>query len=116
MTMTLPPDATSSVVMKLKTRGFAVTAPDGRSAALGAVWACTVTIEPPRAAGVVPEPAVSMFKLAAAEMVEAVTVKAGAAARSAGPFVLDTVKVLTPAVLEGVPAAPVAGQEAVGVV
>ena len=114
--MTWPFCGTATVVTKLKTRVPAVTAPDGRSAALGAVWACTVTIEPPRAAGVVPEPAVSTIKALLAEVVEAVTVNAGAAARSAGPFVLDTVKVLAPAVPEGVPAAPVAGQEAVGVV
>ena len=74
------------------------------------------TVRPPRAVGAMPEPALSTIKPLAAEMVEAVTANVGAAARSAGPFVLDTVKLLAPAGPETVPAAPVAGQEAVGVV
>jgi len=91
-----------------------VTTPDGWSAALTEL-ADTVTVLPPRAVGAVPEPAVSMTALPAATgaVVEAVTVNAGAAARSAGPFELGTVKEGPLPV--GVPAAkPVAGQEAEG--
>ncbi len=65
-----------------------------------------------------PEPALSTIKLLAAEMVEAVTVNAGAAARSAGPFALDNVKPLVPLLLlhQEELAGDDAGQEAAGVV
>ncbi len=92
----------------------AVNAPDFRSAVGRALCPpVRATVRPPRAVGAMPEPALSTIKLLAAEMVEAVTVNVGAAARSVGPFVLDTEKLLPlPTTLP----ADDDGQEAVGVV
>ncbi len=77
---------------KLKTSLAAVTAPDFRSAAVMVPRPpVRATVLPPRAAGAMPEPALSTIKLLAAEVVEAVTMNAGEAVRSDGPNVLVTV-------------------------
>ena len=105
----------STVFLKLKTMLPVVSAPDTRSPAVAIVLAVTVTPEvPPTAVGTALVPALSTVKLLAAEVVEAVTVNVGDAARSAGPFVLVTVKAL-PVNKPTEPGAPAAVQEAVGV-
>jgi len=102
----------STVFLKLKTMVPVVFAPDIWSAVLVILLAVTVTPPPPTAVGTALVPALSTIKLLA--VVEAVTVNAGDAARSAGPLLLVTVKAL-PVFGPTEPSAPAAGQEAVGV-
>jgi len=107
-----PLTGTGIVGTKLNTRAALVTAPDFKFAALIVPWPkVSANFLPPSAAGATPAPALSTVKLLAADVVVAVTLNSGAVAKSFGPFVLVTVKVLPDPL--GVPAA---GQEVVGLV